>query len=234
MKKRFAVIGLGVFGRTLTKTLTQLGAEVLAIDHDSKLIEEIGDDEALFPIEMEGTDQEALEAQKIKDVDAAIVAVGNNFEEALLTVVTLKQKIGVAKVVARARTSIRKEILEQVGCDRVVLPEEETAHNLAKELVSGLFSEQVEINEGYSIAQLLAPENFIGKQIVELQLRETYEINILTIQRNIPHHSLLGKETEKTVVMVPKSDDTIEQNDMLIVFGRDENLGRLASIVKKD
>ncbi|PIE32738.1 potassium transporter Kup [candidate division KSB3 bacterium] len=233
MRKRFAVIGLGVFGRTLTKTLTQLGAEVIAIDNTQESIEEIGDD-ALFPVQMDGTDQEALEAQDIKDVDAAIVAMGDNFEEALLTVVTLKQKIGVPKVIARARTSIRKEILEQVGCDRVVLPEEEMAHNLGKELISGLFVEQIEISKNYSIAHLVAPEEFAGKQIVELQLRETYDINIVAVKRKVPHHTLLGKETEKTIVMVPKPDDTIVQNDLLVVFGHDKNLGRLASIVKKD
>ncbi len=232
MKKRFAVIGLGVFGRTITKTLTQLGAEVIAIDNDPEVIEEIGED-ALFPIEMDGTDQEALEAQNIQEVDAAIVAMGDNFEEALLTVVILKQKIGVPEVVARARTSIRKEILEQVGCDRVILPEEEVARNLGKELVSGLFFEQVEISMNYSIAQLVAPEEFIGKKIIELQLREAYAINIVAIKRTVLQQSLLGKTTEKILMAVPKPDDVILHDDILVVFGHDDDLGRLASVVKR-
>ena len=91
--------------------------------------------------------------------------------------------MGVPKIVSRAGTRLRKEILEQVGCDLVVLPEEEVGHNVAKDLVSGLFFDQVEVGDQYSIAQMVASPQFIGKTVVELRLREEYRINIVTIKR---------------------------------------------------
>jgi trk system potassium uptake protein TrkA len=142
--------------------------------------------------------------------------------------VTLKQ-IGVPKVISRAGTRLRKEILEQVGCDMVVLPEEEVGHNVAKELVSGLFFDQVEVGDQYSIAQLVAPVEFIGKKVVDLKLREMYRINIVTIKRRVPKSTMWGKEVvQERIIAVPKPDDLVLEGDTLVLFGHDNDLGNLA------
>ena len=225
MKKRFAVIGIGLFGRKVATTLTELGAEVIAIDKNFDAIDAIKND-VLIAVQLDGTDREALEDQDLGNVDAAIVGIGSNFEECLLTVVTLKQ-LGVAKVVSRAATRLRREILEQVGCDMVVLPEEQVGYNVAKELVSGF--DQIEVGEGYSIAQIVAPQAFVGKTIVEIDLRQKYRLNIVTIKRKITRPSLLGKSTIEQTIAIPKPDDILVEGDVLVLFGNDKDLGRLAA-----
>ena len=226
MKKRIAVIGLGSFGRSAAITLTQMGAEVIAIDKDFENVDSIKE-HVLIAVQIDGTDRESLEGQDLEHIDAAIVAIGSDFEETLLTVVTLK-KLGVPKVVSRARTHIRQEILQQVGCDRVVLPEEEVGRNVAKELISDLFFEQIELGKNHSIAHLVAPEELLGKRVIELRLREDYQLNIVTIKRQIPHRTLLGQETVEHIIAVPKPDDVILQGDVLVLFGHDKDLGKLA------
>lgn len=232
MKKRFAVIGLGLFGRKVATTLSKLGAEVIAIDKNFDVIDDIKD-EVMIAVQLDGTDRESLEAQDIRSVDLAIVAMGEDFEETLLTVVTLKQ-IGVPKVISRAATSVRKEILEKVGCDRVVLPEEEVGQNVAKELVSGFFFDHIAVGDEYSIAQMLTPEEFVGKTIIELNLRENYRINIVTIKRKVSRPSLFGKEGIERVIAVPKPDDVLMRGDILVLFGHDKDLGRLAALFEQE
>lgn len=229
MKKRFAVIGLGIFGRKVATSLAEMGAEVIAIDKNFELVDTIKE-QVLMAVQLDGTNREALEAQGVKEVDAAIVGIGEDFEECLLTVVTLK-KIGVPKVISRAGTRLRKEVLEQVGCDLVVLPEEEVGHNLAKELISGLFFEQVEVGDNYSIVQFVAPEAFVGRKIIDLQLRETYRVNIVTVKRLLSKATLWGKQvTQEQIIAVPRPDDVIERGDILVLFGHDQDLGKLAEI----
>ena len=231
MKKRFAVIGLGLFGTKVARTLTELGAEVIAIDKSFELIDAIKDD-VLIAVQMDGTDREALESQSIKDVDAAIVAMGSDFEETLLTVVTLKQ-IGVQKVISRAGTTIRKDILERLGCDRVVLPEEEVGSNVAKDLVSGFFFDQIAVGDEYSIVQLVAPNDFIGKSIIELNLRGTHHLNIVTIKRKVPRPSFFGNEMVEHIIAVPKPEDLILEGDILVLFGHDNDLRQLAEMLEE-
>ncbi|MDY0095228.1 MAG: TrkA family potassium uptake protein [Candidatus Vecturithrix sp.] len=229
MKKRFVVIGLGIFGRKVATSLAEMGAEVIAIDKNFELIDDIKE-QVLMAVQMDATNREALELQGIKEVDAAIVGIGEDFEECLLTVVTLK-KIGVSKVISRAGTRLRKEVLEQVGCDLVVLPEEEVGHNVAKELISGLFFDQVEVGDNYSIAQLVAPDEFVGRKVIDLQLRETYKVNIVTIKRPTSRPTLWGKQvTQERIIAVPKPDDVIVKGDILVLFGHDRDLGKLAEI----
>lgn len=233
MKKRFVVIGLGLFGQRVALSLSQMGAEVIAIDKKFELIDSIKD-QVLMAVQLDGTNREALEAQGLHDVDAAIVDIGSNFEECLLTVVNLKQ-IGVPKIVSRAASRLRKEILEQVGCNLVVLPEEEVGHNIAKELVSGLFFDQVEVGDEYSIAQMVVPQEFVGKTIVGLQLRENYRLNIVTIKRQVPKSTLWGKEiVQEHIIAVPNPNDEILEGDTLVLFGHDKDLGKLAENIDRN
>ncbi len=232
MKKRFAVVGLGTFGRKIATSLAQMGGEVIAIDKNFDIIDEIKD-QVLIAVQVHGTNKEALEAQDLKNIDAAIVGIGSSFEECLLTVVTLKQ-IGVPKIVSRAGTHLQKEILEQVGCDLVVLPEEEVGHNVAKELISGMFFDQVEVGDQYSIAQLHAPAEFIGKTIIDINLRENYRLNIVTIKRRVPKKTMWGEQVfQEQIIAVPKPADLILNDDILVLFGHDKDLGRLAETVEK-
>lgn len=232
MTKRFAVIGLGLFGWEVAVTLADKGAEVIAIDKDIELIEKIKD-RVLRAVQLNSTDTQALESQDLTNVDAAIVAIGSHFEENLLTVVALKQ-MGVPKVIARAGTHVRRKIMNEIGCDMVVLPEEDMGRRMAKTLVSGMFLDRVEVGDQYGIVQVPAPTAFLGKKIIECRLREDYHVNIVTIKSVITEKNIWGKETTREAIKaVPSPDDEILEGDILVLFGHDNDLDKLAKTFEK-
>lgn len=231
MSKRFAVIGLGLFGWEVAISLAEMGAEVTAIDKNIEKIDKIKE-HVLVAVQLNSTDQQSLETQDLKNVDAAIVGIGQNFEENLLTVVALKQ-MGVPKVIARAGTHVRRKILEEMGCDMVVLPEEDMGRRVAKTLVSGLFLDRIEVGDEYSIVQLSAPPGLIGKKIIDSHLREDYHVIIVTIKRQVTTKNILGKETTKEVIKPIDPEDEIQEGDVLVLFGHDDALEKLAKAFEK-
>jgi trk system potassium uptake protein TrkA len=132
MPRKFAVIGLGIFGVRVALTLMENQGEVIAIDKNRKPIEEIKD-KVTVAVRLDATDEEALKLQGIDKVDVAVVCIGEDFESNLLTTVLLK-RLGVKKVVSRASSPVQRQILDLVGADRVVSPEEEIAVKLAESL----------------------------------------------------------------------------------------------------
>src|SRR5512133_4020175 len=134
MTKRFAVIGLGYFGERLASELTQRGAEVIASDNTMERVEEIRDKVA-YAIKLDSTDERALRSQGLEELDAVIVAIGENFESALLTCVLLIQ-FGCKRVIARSTAPIHKRILLSVGVQTVISPEEIVAERLSYSLVT--------------------------------------------------------------------------------------------------
>jgi trk system potassium uptake protein TrkA len=232
MTKRFAVIGLGLFGWEVAISLADMGAEVIAIDKNIEVLDKIKD-RVLVAVQLNSTDQQSLEAQDLKNVDAAIVAIGSHFEESLLTVVALKQ-MGVPKVIARAGTHVRRKILEEMGCDIVVLPEEDMGRRIAKTLVSGMFLDRIEVGDQYSIVQVPAPLDFVGKKIIDCHLREDYNVNIVTIKSRVTERNIWGKETTREAIKaVPRPDDVILEGDILVLFGHDQDLDKLAKTFEK-
>lgn len=232
MKKRIAVIGLGLFGWEVALSLSDMGADVIAIDKDPELVNKVKE-KVLMAVQLDSTDQQALESQDLGNVDVAVVGIGSNFEENLLTVVLLKQ-MKVPKIIARAGTHLRRRILEQMGCDLVVLPEEDMGRRIAKILVSGLFLDRIEVGDQYSIVQLKTPAEFVGKKVIELDLRRNYQVNIVTIKREVVERNMWGKETVKEKIKaVPAPDDEISEGDILVLFGHDQDLENLARTFEK-
>jgi trk system potassium uptake protein len=232
MSKRFAVFGLGTFGWEAAISLAEMGFEVIAIDKRIETIDKIKE-HVLVAVQFDSTDLQVLESQDIKSVDAAIVGIGSNFEENLLTVVLLKQ-LGVPKVVSRADTQLRKTILEQVGCDMVVLPEEDMGRRIARSLVSSLFLDRIEVGDQYSIAQITAPSELVGKKIKEAGLRENHHVNLVTIKSRFTKRNLLGQENTREIIKaVPGPDDEIQEGDILVLFGHDNDLNGFAKTFEK-
>lgn len=223
MSKRFAVIGLGIFGWKVAISLAEMGAEVIAIDKDIEQIDKIKE-HVLVAVQLNSTDQKSLEMQDLKNIDAAIVGIGQNFEENLLTVVALKQ-MGVPKVIARAGTPVRRKILEEMGCDMVVLPEEDMGRRVAKTLVSGLFLDRIEVGDQHSIVDFPAPSDLIGTKIIDSHLREDHHVTIVTIKS--------PTTTAKKVVKSIDPADEIREGDVLVLFGHDDDLDELAETFEK-
>ncbi len=219
--ERFAVIGLGRFGRRLAVLLAEAGAEVIAIDRRRDIIEQVRD-QVTLAVCLDSTDEQALKAQGIDKVDVAIVGIGTAFEESTLATVVLKQ-LGVPRVISRATTSIRARILTRIGADDIVNPERESADRWRNRLLAPSIMERIELAEGYSITQIPAPASFIGKTLTELNIRKKYQINIVAIRRTQEETDTEGlRRTRQFVISVPMADTVIQSGDILLVIGSDE------------
>lgn len=233
MARQFAVIGLGRFGSSVARTLVNAGYEVLAIDENEERIKEISD-LVTEAVKLDATDEKALRAVGIEDVDVAIVAIGTDMQASILITLLLKE-IGVKEVVAKAINARHGRILQKIGADKVVFPEREMGERLAQTLITPSVLEQIELAPGHSIMEIVAPKAFVGKTVRDLDIRAKYGANIITIKKKVPQLTKAG-ETDfvETVNIVPKADDKIEKGDHLVVIGKDENLTKLKKLSSKE
>jgi len=219
----FAVIGLGRFGQKLAIALSMSGAEVIAVDINREQVELIRDQVSLA-VRLDSTDENALRSQGIDKVDIAIVGIGQSkggFEAAVLTVVNLKN-FGIENIYARAEHEIGGQVFEAVGATQVIYPEIESAHRWAYKLIAPQIGEKIDFAPGYSLARVKAPESFGGKKLIELQLRQKYNVNLVAIKRG----DSAGTDTGK-IINVPMPQTIIHENDTLMVAGSDADLAKL-------
>jgi trk system potassium uptake protein TrkA len=224
--KRFAIIGLGRFGRRLAASLTEHGHEVIALDSRQEIIEEVRDEVALA-VRLDATDPQALRAQGIDKVDAAIVTIGEQFEANALSTAVLKE-LGVPRVISRAGTPIQAKILSRIGADQVISPEEESAVRLGRQLSNPNIMEFVELSEGHSLVQLRAPKQFHNKTLGQIDLRKKYKVNLVAIKKQVSTVRAAGEETtEEQVIDVPMADTVIRPDDILVLVGDNDSLAKL-------
>lgn len=227
MAKRIAIIGLGDFGTNLAKHLTEKGAEVLAIDNDFEKVDEIKDSVAVA-VRLDATDEKALKAQGIQEMDAVVISIGQEFESTLLTVMNLIN-LGVRKIIARATTPIHKIILEKVGVHYIISPEEEVADKLSSSLMYEDVLEWIKLGSEYTIAYIPTPELFVGKTLQELDIRTKYNVNLITIKKitKILNKTTKQEEIKERIIGVPGPGTVIEAGDILIIFGREKDIAKL-------
>ena len=175
--KQYVVLGLGVFGSTVTKTLSQYGCEVLAIDKDPECVQRISEF-ATRAVIGDFTDKQFLIDLGIEGFDVGIVATGTHLEESLLGVLNLKE-LGVNMIIAKAKNKRFKEILEKIGADRVVRPEKEMGSRVARSILRKNIIDLIEIDENYSVVEMKVPQAWVGNTLLNLNLRKNYGINIL-------------------------------------------------------
>ncbi|MDD5326778.1 MAG: TrkA family potassium uptake protein [Phycisphaerae bacterium] len=225
--KRFAVIGLGRFGKKLAISLAMSGAEVIAIDKDREEIDAVRD-QVSHAVRLDSTDEEALKAQGVDKMDVAIVGIGQGtgqgFESAILTVVNLRQ-IGVKEIFARAEDPIAGEVFSKIGATDVIYPEIESAQRWAYKLIAPQIGEKMDFAPGYSLARIKAPASFDGKTVMDLQLRQKYSINLVAIKRG--ENSKPEKSEKSGITNVPMPETIIYKDDLLIVAGSDADLAKL-------
>lgn len=203
--KAYIVIGLGRFGQTLARQLCALGAEVLAIDKRGDLVQQVADD-VTHAVVGDGEDKEALRALGARNFDCAIIAIGSNLSSSVLTALNLKE-LGVPYVICKAHDETHRKVLEKLGVDRVVIPEQENAQRLARSLNSHNVLEYIELSPDYGILEIPAPKSWIGKTIKELNVRAKLGVNIIAV------------ENDKKTNVSPAADYTIIEGDIMVVLG---------------
>lgn len=219
---RFAVIGMGRFGYRLARQLASAGAEVIAVDSSQALIDRVRDEVALA-VCLDATDEDALRAQGLDKVDVAVVGIGTAFEAAALATSTLK-RLGVPRVICRATTPARAEILSRVGADDIANPEAESADRWCQRLVMPKVLEKIDLGGGHSLVQIRAPDAWTGKTLEQLNVRKKLRVNVVAIRRLLPEGDRTGAGY---VISTPLPDSRIELGDLLLIVGPNEAIESL-------
>jgi len=214
--KQFAVIGLGRFGTALITELSRMGCEVLAIDNDEARVNDVMD-MATHAVQADALDEQAYKALGIGNFDVAVVSIGENMQANILATIMLKE-LGVKKVVAKAKDALHGKVLGKIGADLVIYPEKEMGIKLARSLVSQNILDQIYLSAEYSIMELLAPDSFAGKSLVEIGLRNKMGITVLAIKRG------------EKINAAPMADHIIESGDVLVAIGRNDDLEKLSTL----
>ena len=218
-KKQVAVIGLGRFGVSTTRTLYNLGHDVLAIDRDEERVQAIVG-QATYAITAECTSEESLRALGIRDYDAAIVAIGADIVSSVMASVLLKT-LGVDMVVARARDSLHANTLSRIGVDRVIQPEEEMGTRLAHSFFNVSVEEYLELTNNFGVSRFRVPDRFAGTSLEELGFtssRDSYGLTPVAMCRN------------RKVTLNPLLDQKLKSGDLIIVIAHDRELESLDNI----
>jgi trk system potassium uptake protein len=216
--RQFAVIGLGRFGSSVAKTLSEKGYQVLAIDITEDKVQDVSDIVAQA-VCVDATDEKALRAVGADSVDVAIVSVGNNIEASVLITLLLKE-IGIKEVVAKAVTEEQGKVLEKVGADKIVFPERDMGIRVANSLTSENVSEHIDLSAACSIIEIKAPQDFVGKTLKQLSVRVEYGLNIVAIKS-------VDEAGNEAINSTPEADYKIKGTDRLMVVGPNENIERL-------
>jgi len=221
MKRQIIVIGLGRFGSSVAETLSAIGHDVLAIDKDEKSVQNVAT-KITHTIQADATNETVLKEIGIGNFEIAIVAIGSAIESSVLTTILLK-KLAVPRVVARANNELHKTILEKIGADIVVSPEQDMGRRLAHGAILMGVSGYMDVTSNYGIARFAAPPELDGKTPSDVGLgpKGKWNVAVLLIQR--------GKE----IIVNPAQSETIKPEDILILAGNDENLDKLLAGLRK-
>ena len=181
INKSYAVFGLGRYGFSVAKELVNNGVDVLAVDSDEAIV-----NSAIVDIPFckcaDVTDSEVIKQLGIANMDVVIIAMANNLEASVMAVMLCKE-VGVNKVIAKCANEVHKKILSKVGADKVVFPEYESGTRLAKNLLSSGFIDVIELSNDVSLIELEVKPEWVGKTLIELNLRKKYALNVIAIRQ---------------------------------------------------
>ncbi len=228
MQDKFAVIGMGQFGYRVARQLTIKGAEVLAIDRDIDRVEAIKDD-VTYAVALDSTDIKALRSQNLQDLDAVLVAIGENIEGLLLTVVLLLE-LNIKRIVARAMTSQQRIILDKLGVKEILAPEDEVGLMVAEMLINPTMKAFLPLPDDYEIAEIEAPGKIARKKVEDIDFEETYGLKLVTIKRLYEEKHMGKTVVAEHVVRNINHDTVIENSDMLIVLGKSYDVQRFIEL----
>lgn len=230
MTNRFAVIGLGQFGESIARTLSDSGAEVLAIDIDLDKVEAIKDDVA-YAVALDSTDVKALKAQNIQDMDAVVVAIGENFEGLLLTTVLLLE-LEVERIIARAANAQQRMILEKMGVEEILSPEETVGKTVAEMLLHPNMKSFLPLPDDYEIVEINTPARVVDQTISEIGLREKYNLNLITVKRLYDEKVEGQLQQVEHIIGVPRADTFLKETDIMILLGKSKDVNKFIEVNK--
>ncbi|HSW45894.1 MAG TPA: TrkA family potassium uptake protein [Phycisphaerae bacterium] len=212
MRKQVCVIGLGQFGSHLARSLARTKCEVLAIDMNEDAVQRIRDD-VQQAIITDVRNPEALESVISKDIDEAIVSLGESMEASILCTLHLK-KLGVPHIRAKASSQDHASILKAIGADEIIFPERETAERIAQRILNPDLLDYLPLSPEYRVVEVTVPETLAGKTLAQLHLRKKFHIMVIAIKA--PGNGI--------VEFMPNADSILKPDGTLVIIGRDDDI----------
>ncbi len=216
MAKSFAVIGIGRFGTSVAVTLCAMGHEVLAVDVDQTLVNAIAD-KVTHAVAADTTDERALRRMGVDSFDAVVVSTGENIRVSILTTMLLKE-LGAKRVIAKASDELHAKLLEKTGADQIVLPERDSGVRLARALVLDSVLDYLELTDDVSINEIRIPKPWVGKSLIEVNVRRVYGVSVVAIRRG------------ETMVVTIDPTAPLLGEDVLVVLGHNAALQKIAEL----
>jgi len=215
MEKRiYAVLGLGLFGASLAKSLAMEGQDVIAIDKNMNHVEEVSDiiDQS---IQADFTKIDQLKEAGVNVADVAIVATSQRLEDTIIAILNLKE-LNVKQIIVKSKSHTYRDVLLKVGADRVILPEVDTGNRIGKELANPHINDLVDLGQFYHIASFPVKKEWVNKSLTEIDFRANYGINIIAI-----------KQGEQPFIVEIDGNLRLQNHDELLGVVKDETLRRL-------
>jgi len=216
--KTFVVIGLGRFGSAIAIKLFEMGHEVLVIDDNESAVQNFSD-KVTHAVTTNARDIKNLNALGIRNYDCAIVAIAQDVEDSVLITLALKE-LGMKEIVCKARDAQHKKILEKIGADRVIIPEQEMGIKTAVKLGSTNLMDFIELSDTFGICEIKVPAKWVGHGLVELDIRRKYRVNVIAVKN----------ECCADVTAVPGPDYIFKDKDILVILAKNEHINSLSVI----
>lgn len=214
MKKTVAVLGLGKFGESVAKELSDSGCEVLAVDRNIERVQNISRD-ITHAVQADVCDTEAMEELGLSNMDAVVVAITENFNASILATIYAKD-MGVKCVVAKAKDEVHTRVLKKVGADKIIIPERETGIRIAHYLISDNVVDFIELSKHIQMVEIHIPEKWVGKTLKQLNLRKQYGVNVVAKRKG-----------QMELEISPDPDQPLEKESTLLIVGDKKAIGKL-------
>lgn len=223
---KIIVLGLGHFGSSLVRALSDMGHEVIGVDKAMGRVEAMKD-QATLTIALDCTDPQAVTNLPLKDADLVIVAIGEQEGDNIMATALMKQ-LKVKRLISRSVSPLHETVLQTMGVEEIVSPEEEAAERLAKKLNLTGVIDSFELGEGFNIIEAKVPERYIGKTLMEADIRQNYDVLVLTIIQVSESTNLIGKsKTVKNIKGVVSPKTIMNEGDILVMYGDIKDIKRL-------
>lgn len=220
---KFIVVGLGNFGSALAEKLTKQGNEVIGLDTSILKVDALKE-KISHTICMNATDEFTATGLPLKETDTVIIAIGEDQGANVMATAVFKN-LGVKRLISRSIDPLHEKVLQAIGVDEIVRPEEETAERWAKKLCLHNVVDSFELSPDFSIIEASVPEEYIGKTIREVGFRSKYKLLVLTTIKQEEVKSILGKtKTEAKVQGVAVPEIILEESDILVLYGANKDL----------
>lgn len=212
----FAVIGLGRFGTSVARALSEAGETVLAIDTEEENVQKISSI-VTHAVVADVTDVDAMKSIGVRNIDVAVITVASHMQASILGTMILKE-LGIPKVIAKANNDIHGKVLERVGADRVVYPERDTGVRLAHSLTSNNIIDQIDLDPNYGIVEMVTPDPIVGKTLKEIDLKNRFGVYVMAIK------------SDNNMKINPGANDVVRKGDMLVLIGKNGDLERFKKL----